>query len=485
MRREFVLNIVFLVLVNLIIKPFYTFFIETDIQNLIGPKEFGVYFSLFNLSYILQVVLDMGIHNYSNQYLAKNSANSQTFLSLALTTKAFLTLAFSILIFISALLLGYNKEMRFLLFLISFNQICISLIFFFRSSLAALGHYRSNSFISVIDKLIMILAFFYILHISTDMRLQFSLITFVGVRMVTYFITVCISWWLLYRLAQQSLRWHLDWDLMKDLLKKSLPFAIITIFMGLTNRTDAVMLERILDDGGLQSGIYAASYRIYYALNTLGFLFSMLLLPMFSSLLSNRKELQHLVEMSLKIILVLSIGAVALIYLLRSEIMIYLYKVDATLYGTQILMLLSFSFLCSSIIYVFGTLLTSNAKLKRLNYLFVLATVINITLNIVLIPQSGAYGAALASLITAIVVVIGQLYLSHTIVAIRLPLNHVLQIAIFSIIVAVGIFFQDQLNYAKSIKVLVSAPLILLLSILTRMLDYRDIYRLVFLKKPS
>ncbi len=348
MRREFILNILFLVMINLIIKPFYTFFIETDVQNLLGPETYGVYFSLFNLSYILQIVLDMGIHNYGSQYLAKGGTDSNRFLSLALTAKGLLILVFAVAIVIISLLLGYDSEMQYLLYFISLNQVFISLIFFFRSSLAALGYYRMNSIVSVLDKLLMIIGFIYVLHISSEWRADFDVMGFVGIRMVSYLLTALIAFLLIYFVGKRKLHWHFDKEEIWQLIKKSLPFAVIVIFMGLSNRTDAVMLERMLADNGLQSGIYAAAYRIFYSLNTIGFLFSMLLLPMFATLLiKDRGELYNLVDLSLKSILLISVGAVAIVYILRDTIMATLYKSDASLYGTDILMTLCLTFVLS------------------------------------------------------------------------------------------------------------------------------------------
>jgi O-antigen/teichoic acid export membrane protein len=52
--------------------------------------------------------------------------------------------------------------------------------------------------------------------------------------------------------------------------------------MAFYNRIDGVMLERMLDNGQEQAGIYAQSFRILDAASMIAFLFSGLLLPMFS-----------------------------------------------------------------------------------------------------------------------------------------------------------------------------------------------------------
>jgi len=481
MRREFLFNIIFLIAINVLIKPFYTFFIETEVQNLVGPQEYGIYFSLFNLSYIFQIFLDLGIHNYGSQYLAKDSSRANQYLSNALASKGIMTMLFSLIIIVIGWILNYDMRMTQILWLVSINQIFISFIFFFRSSLAALGHYRSNSFISVIDKILMIAGFSYLLFVSNTCRDDFSLYHFIGMRMVTYILTTIISLFLLLRIGKITLQFISNLDEIKALIKKSLPFAILVVFMGLCNRTDAVMLERLVDDGGLQSGIYAAAYRIYYAMNTLGFLFSMLLLPMFSNLIiTDKKELQQLVDLSLKGILAISIGAVSVVFVARTFIMELLYKSDASIYGTEILVLLAFTFILTCIIYILGTLLTAYARLKYLNYVFIVATIINVGINMLMIPTHGALGAAWATLVTEIIVVIAQYWICYRIVDLRLTSNTFLQITGFLIlIITIGLFIDSYLTNDILIKTALMLTATIAVTLVTKMIDFKTLLSLV------
>ena len=61
--------------------------------------------------------------------------------------------------------------------------------------------------------------------------------------------------------------------------------------------------------------------------------------------------------------------------------------------------------------FIFGTLLTANGNLKQLNILAISGMILNIVLNIVLIPTHKALGSAIASLITQFVVLFAQIFL--------------------------------------------------------------------------
>ena len=73
MKRTFLANIAFLLLINLLIKPFYIFGIDRTVQNTVGPDEYGIFFTLLNLSYILTIINDLGIQNFNNRNISQNS----------------------------------------------------------------------------------------------------------------------------------------------------------------------------------------------------------------------------------------------------------------------------------------------------------------------------------------------------------------------------------------------------------------------------
>ncbi|NNF21747.1 MAG: polysaccharide biosynthesis protein, partial [Saprospiraceae bacterium] len=65
MNAIFVRSLVLVFLVNLIIKPFYIFGIEVSVQNILGAETYGLFFSLFNFTYLFQIINDMGLQHYN------------------------------------------------------------------------------------------------------------------------------------------------------------------------------------------------------------------------------------------------------------------------------------------------------------------------------------------------------------------------------------------------------------------------------------
>ena len=80
------------------------------------------------------------------------------------------------------------------------------------------------------------------------------------------------------------------------------------------------------------------------------------------------------------------------------------------IFNTIILPILMGCFVCVSSTYIFGTLLTANGNLYHLNLISVGGVIINIFLNLILIPKHGALGSAIASLVTQFLVSINNFF---------------------------------------------------------------------------
>ena len=72
MNRKFVTNLALLLLLNLLIKPFWIFGIDRSVQNTVGAGEYGLYLALFNWALIFNIVLDIGITNFNKELILKN-----------------------------------------------------------------------------------------------------------------------------------------------------------------------------------------------------------------------------------------------------------------------------------------------------------------------------------------------------------------------------------------------------------------------------
>ena len=115
------------------------------------------------------------------------------------------------------------------------------------------------------------------------------------------------------------------------------------------------------------------------------------------------------------------------------EIMDVLYHSN-TEHSSEILGILMTGFIGIATTYVFGTLLTANGSMKQLNIMAFIGMVINVSLNLILIPRYQAFGSAYASLFTQIVTATAQVILVTVIF--KLKPNYIF---IFKLLAFVGV----------------------------------------------
>jgi len=99
LKRKFITNLVLIILLNLLIKPLWIFGIDRNVQNLVGPAEFGLYGALLNLSFILNILLDFGITNYNNRNISQNHQLLRKYFSNIVVLRFLLAVVYAIMSF--------------------------------------------------------------------------------------------------------------------------------------------------------------------------------------------------------------------------------------------------------------------------------------------------------------------------------------------------------------------------------------------------
>ena len=138
MQKQFFSSLFLTILLNLLVKPIAIFLIDATVQNRVGQAEYGLYFTLLNLTVIFNIFLDFGINNYTTKTIAQNTHNSTSYFGNLMAFRFVLFIIYCVVIFLFALLLGYKWREFYLLLFLVFNQLLILSIAFFRSHFTGL-----------------------------------------------------------------------------------------------------------------------------------------------------------------------------------------------------------------------------------------------------------------------------------------------------------------------------------------------------------
>jgi len=415
LKKRFISNLLLLIFLNLLIKPFWFFGIEVGVQNRVGEESYGFYFSLFSFAFILNMLLDVGINNYNNRAISRDHSLLKENLAAILPLKWVLFIIYASVVLLSGKLLGYSPEQFTMLWMLVLNQFLASFILYFRSNISGLQYFRTDSLLSVLDRSLMIL-FTGLLLWGNFTQEAFKIEWFVYAQTASYLITLLVTASIVFYRSGSFLR-KVSISASLKILKLSYPFALLILLMALFNRVDSVMLERLLENGREQAGIYAQSFRIFEAASQFSFLFAILLLPMFSRMIQQKQDVNTLVRIAQPLLLTAGIAGALSCNFYKEDIIALLYDSHAS-YSSTIFGWLMIAFLFASLTYLYGSLLTANNNLRQLNVAAGLTVLINVSLNMILIPRYQAQGAAVASLISQAFFALCQWFLAIRILGI-------------------------------------------------------------------
>ncbi len=425
MQKKLLSGLFWILLANLIVKPLWILGIEVGVQNAVGNEMYGFYFAVFNLAYIFNILLDLGVTNFNTRNIAQHPQLITKHLSGILGLKVCLLGLYLLVTFTVGALLGYGSDEFRLLAWLTVAQFLNSLILYLRSNFEGLLLFKWDSLLSVTDRLLMILICGTLLWGPklSIFNFHFSIYHFVYAQVAAYALTALLALIVIARKAKLHLSpftFHLSPAFSLVILKKSAPFALLVLLMASYNRIDPILLRSMASDG--EAGIYAGAFRLLDALTMVAYLVSVPLLPVFSKLCKEIKpdtfhlspftsQLSDILRLVFWPMMLFAVGVSVVCSIWAEPVMRLLYHENFAPY-VPVFRVVIFGIIPIGITYIFGTLLTAGGHLRQLNIFAAMTLVLNIVVNVLLIPRLGATGSAWASLSAQTFMALAQLLLA-------------------------------------------------------------------------
>lgn len=442
MSQSFNRKVLFLILINLIIKPVWIFGVERAVQVHVGFEAYGLYFTLFNFTYLLSLVSDMGINSY-NIRLTTQGENAAISSSHLFSIKLILSAVYLALGCIFSFLMGYTHEAFYLLVALLFYQLGSSFLGYLRSHLTGLQRYNADAIVSVLDKFLLIILLLPIIYSSYFTGFYFPISYFAGLQFLAIVISILACVFLLKGHQIFTIQ-AFSFLQLKQTLRQLLPFSLFMFLVLAYNKVDSIMLERMLKNGALESGTYAAAYRLLDALSMIPILFASFFYPLLSKLLANQKEIQTWMKSSSEVLIAITIILAISLSLFSKDWMQLLYPTKSDAHLILIFQILIFSIIPIAVYYIFSSALTANGNLKILNSIAFTSLTLNVILNLFLIPKEQAWGAALATIISLSFAGIAYTYFYHQIFKVKFSYVLWIKLMVLALLlVAAGIFLQN------------------------------------------
>ncbi len=483
MKRKFITNLVLIILLNLLIKPLWIFGIDRHVQNLF-EAEYGLYNILFNLSFILSILFDLGLTNYNNRHISQNHHLLQKYFSSIVILKLILALLYGLVAYGIALILNISGQNLNLLFFLVFSQMLVSFTLYLRSNIAGMQMHTANSVISVLDRALMI-GFCAILIWGRISGITFSIAWFIYAQTAAYLVTAVICFLIVAKKSKfPKLRY--DHKFFLVVIRQSWPYALLALLMVAYTRVDVIMLGHMLrpeENGTMAVSIYAKGFRLFDATYQFALLFAVLLLPMFSKMIKEKQDLHGLTLLSSLLLFVPTIALAIGSQVYRVEIMDLLYDKNvneaAPFFG-----ILMFAFLGMAGTIIYGTLLTANGNLKILNITSAIALGINIILNFILIPKYQAFGAAISCMATQLFAGFSQYVVTAVKFKFALNFSLIFRLVLYISGVVLLALGSHQLTITWWISFVGMLTAAIVFAMLLNLINLKAMVRLIFSSEP-
>ena len=477
MQKTLLSGLFWIMLLNLMIKPLWLLGIEVGVQNAVGAEMYGFYFAIFNLSFIFNILLDLGITNFNTRNIAQSPILVEKHISGILGIKIALLGLYVLVTFSVGALLGYDSRQFKLLAWLCINQFLNSMILYLRSNFEALMLFKWDSVLSVLDRILMVVICGFLLW--GPFKEGFKIEWFVGSQTIAYLITVIIALGILIKKTGfHKLTWNKAFGWM--ILKQSFPYALLVLLMASYNRLDPVLLEWLLPNGSYAAGIYASAFRLLDALAMIGYLVSVPLLPIFSKLIKDKQteEIGFTCKMITGFMIAFAVGATITLSWIGLDLMEVLYW-EHTIESAEVFKIVIYCFIPIAMNYIYGTLLTANGSLKQLNIMASCALVLNIIINMLLIPRLGAVGSAWASLSTQTLMALMQWILAIKTFKIKFKIVNTIQLILYIGVIIVCNSLCRYYAFSWWIHLLSMTMIAIIVAIMLRMIDIRQIIKTI------
>ena len=452
MRRFFVKNILFVLAVNILVKPVWVLLIDRTVQNRVSPGEYGTYQALLGFSIIFQIILDFGITSYNTRTIAQNPGKLSVIFPSMLSARLVLMGVYVVLTYILGWTIGYRGWELHLLMGVLVIQSLNSLVAFIRSNISALHRFKTDGILSITDRLLMILICGFLL-LNPLTRNHFRIQWFVIAQAACYMVTAIAAYIILRRMARVRLKFAFHLPTVLGIMRQSVPYAILIFQMSVYNRADSTMIERLGTNGKLQADVWASAFRLLDMANMVGLMFATMLLPLYGRMLSQKHDVQPMVKLCVNMLLPLSFAVSVTCIVFSNDIMHILYKGASGAGSADYRVVFSWlmaSFPAWCMMYIYCSLLTANGNLKLLNFIALGGVILNLSLNFYLIPKFNATGGAITSFITQTTLALAFIVFSK--IRLKLAINPKWIAAqctylIMIVMLAYGILKVEQVNW--------------------------------------
>ena len=415
-------NTVVLLVANIVSKVLSFFYIMYTARYL-GAEGFGILSFALAFTGIFSVFTNLGLGQLTIREVARDKSLAPKYLANISTMKIFLVSVTFGLIAIVINLLGYPDQTIKVVYLITLSIIFSAFNGMFYSIFQAFEKMEYQSLGQILNSVLMLCGVLFAI------KYGFSVIGFASLYFMVNIIILGYSFTILrWRFSNPNLNWssqkiEIDWSFWKSTIKEALPFGLTGIFIMIYYWIDSVMLSLI--KGNLEVGWYNVAYRLNLIPLIIPGIFNSVMFPVMAKyFISSKVHLNQIYQRYFKYMVIFSIPIGVGISFLSERIILLIFGEEyiPSIIALQILIWSSvFIFMGAA----FGRLIESLNKQIIGTKIAGSCAILNIILNLLLIPRYSFIGASVATVITGFTVLV-VLYISSIKLGYKIPTKDII-----------------------------------------------------------
>ncbi len=374
----------------------------TIVARIIGAANTGQYFLAISFTTIFAVVADFGFSSVLTRETSKSESLAGIYLNTVLGAKTVFGVLAFIMVVGAAWLMGYSPELRLWIALSGITMFFDSLKAAFFSVLRAHRNLLYESAGIIGSQLITLGIGTSALFLHAPLYWLILAYTFASGATLVYSAAA------LWRETHVRLAFIFDWAIFKQFLLVALPIATAGVVGRLYSYADSIMMSKMLVKEAL--GWWSVPYKIAFAFQFIPVALSASVYPVMSRLATGDpgnvgklfvKSWRHL----FLIVFPLAAGLIAV----ARPVIVQLYGVSY-LPSVPALQILMISLIFSFLTIITGALLIAVNRQLTQTLLLTLALIIDVAMNLFLIPRIGIMGAAISATVSNFILCLTGLY---------------------------------------------------------------------------
>ncbi|NLJ39337.1 MAG: flippase [Candidatus Atribacteria bacterium] len=455
-----------LIFVSQILYYILTFFTVIYTARYLGADGFGILSLALSITGIFAMFIDMGLSTFMVREVSRDKSKADKYIPNVALMRLILSLLTILLIILLVNVINYAEIVKIVIYILTISVIIngISGIFSYV--------FQANEKMEYLSMSTLILSISMLTGTLIGVYYQFDILYFAYLYIISnglVFIFIFLAYLWKFNLPKIKI----DWNIWKPTLKEAWPFGVAAMSGLLYTYIDSILLS--IFQNNTVVGWYSAAYRLMLVVLFIPNAFNTVIFPVMSPLFKTSPESLRLInERYFKYMVIIGIPLGFGTTFLAQKIILLVYGSGYTnsILSLQILIwTMVFTFIGASFVQV----LQSINKQLIITKIAVICVIINVILNLILIPSYSYIGASIATVLTEIILVGYTIYATSKLgYGIRdLNVNNDLsKVIIASSIMSTFILYFNDLNFY--LLVVLSILLYLVAITLLRVFDDAD-----------